>query len=271
MTEPVPRNTLATPTHPRSPLHWLGSMVGLRRTLTVDGVQYRPRQSDPRHPRSRQAQCDHEVVFPSGERMRIRPTAQRVYPDLIGQRAPSFLPVLERIIRPGWRIALLASGTGQTAWWLGLLAGPSGSVVALERDGESVHYARRRYARAGSFPTNIAFEIGSIESLAGELDASFDAVIAPGLPDDLTAQPHATERACDPAAQRARAARELGRVLAPGGWLIGPAALVGDAIPKSAPATTRAEPLGDHLVLMQRPLPSDPPPPPASGPPASDD
>ena len=68
----------------------------------------------------------------------------------------------EGLPEPGERRALAAR------------VGPSGAVVALDPDHESIRYARRRYT-----DSNIAWEIGGIGSLEGELDGSFDVVIAP--------------------------------------------------------------------------------------------
>lgn len=224
----------------RPPLGWIGSALGLGRTLTVQGVRYRQLRTSPGSAGRRV--CEYAVRFPQGDRMRIRPTPHRIYPDLIGRTAPPLLPILERIITPGQRVALLGSGTGQDAWWIGMLVGPSGGVVALERDGESVRYARRRYLQAVQ-PLPIAYEIGGIESLRGELDSSFDSII---VNESAGHSPPETD------AQHIR--RELVRVLMPGGWLLGPTPIVspGDASsPLDAPPTPMPSARG--LTLVRKP------------------
>lgn len=176
-------------------------VVGLRRPLLVDGVTFLERGGEPlRRALSERGKGfkDYSVEFPSGEPMRIRATAQRYYPDVVGQRMPVLARVIESLARPGMRVLILNAGTGQAAAWTALCVGASGGVVALERDGESVRFSRRRYPAA-----NISFEIGGVEALSGELDGAFEGVLALGP---------------------VESPREAWRVVAEGGWM-----LTGDA------------------------------------------
>tara|TARA_R110002111_G_scaffold52086_3_gene90980 strand:+ start:197 stop:631 length:435 start_codon:yes stop_codon:yes gene_type:complete len=59
---------------------------------------------------------------------------------------------------------------------LGGFVGPSGGVVAVHRDGESIRFARQRWRC-----DHLAFELGWIETLEGELDGSFDVAVAVDL------------------------------------------------------------------------------------------
>lgn len=186
-------------------------LLGLRDTISVDGVRYVERTHEPlRRAISRKGRGykDYEVTFRSGERMRIRYTPSRVYADIAGPSALSPYRPADALIRPGSRLLVIDAGTGFGAAWLVQRVGPAGAVVALEEDGESSHYANRRY----TLP-NVAFERGSTESLRGELDGSFDGVVALAM----------LRRDHD---ERAAQILELWRVLKPGGWMLlgGPAA-----------------------------------------------
>lgn len=189
-------------------------LLGLRDSVTVEGVRYVERTHEPlRRAISRKGKGykDYEVTFRSGERMRIRFTPDRVYGDLIGGSALALYRPADEQIRPGMRLLVLGAGTGYGAAWLATRVGPSGAIVALEEDGESSHYASRRY----DLP-NVAFERGSTEALGGELDGSFDGVVAVGV---LTEQ----------ALRNGRIA-ELWRVLKPGGWMIVGGSAAGESI-----------------------------------------
>lgn len=136
--------------------------------------------------------------------MRIRATRARLYDDLEPDPRVELVRVLDRIVRPGDRVLALGSGTGAAARQLARLVGPSGGVVALDRDGESVRFARQRYK-----DPQIGFELGWIETLAGELDRAFDAVVAVDMLRDATNQ-----------IERARNTLELIRVIRPEGHLL---------------------------------------------------
>ncbi|MBX3367763.1 MAG: methyltransferase domain-containing protein [Phycisphaeraceae bacterium] len=190
-------------------------LLGLRDTITVDGVRYVERTHEPlRRALSKKGRGykDYEVTFRSGERMRIRYAPSRIYADIAGASALAPYRPADTLIRPGARLLVIDAGTGFGAAWLVQRVGPAGAIVALEEDGESSHYAIRRY----TLP-NVAFERGSTESLRGELDGSFDGVVALAV----------LRREHD---DRAAQILELWRVLKPGGWMLlgGPAA--GEAI-----------------------------------------
>lgn len=185
-------------------------LLGLRDIVIVEGVRYVERTHEPlRRAISKKGRGfkDYEVTFRSGERMRVRFTSERVYADLVGGSALALYRPADAHIRPGMRLLVLGAGTGCGPAWLAGRVGPSGAIVALEEDGESSHYAPRRYPLP-----NVAFERGAIDALGGELDGSFDGVVAIGL-------------LADHGARNARL-RELWRVLKPGGWMMvgGPAA-----------------------------------------------
>ena len=185
-------------------------LLGLRDSVTIDGVRYVERTHEPlRRATSRKGRGfkDYEVTFRGGERMRIRFTLDRVYADLVGGSALSAYRPADDSIRPGMRVLVLGAGTGFGPAWLAGRVGPSGAVVALEEDGESAHFATRRY----QLP-NVAFERGSTDALGGEVDGSFDGVVAISILADQ--------------GLRGVRLKEIWRVLKPGGWLMvgGPAA-----------------------------------------------
>ncbi len=182
--------------------------------MTIDGVRYVERTHEPlRRAISQKGRGfkDYEVTFRSGERMRIRYTPARVYADLIGPSSLApYLPA-DGLIRPGARLLVLDAGTGFGASWLAQRVGPAGAIVALEEDGESWHFASRRYQNA-----NVAIERGSTESLGGELDGSFDGVVALSVLANHTL--------------RGTRLLELWRVLKPGGWMLAGGPAAGEAI-----------------------------------------
>ncbi len=205
-------SSLALGPAPRSRVGRLLSRWGqqLRRTLGLlgsvhapGGVTYREFTPEPLSralSRKGRGYKDFRVVFPDGSKMLIRATSRRVFADL----APT--PLLDRyrriegLLAPGMRILEMGCSTGYGAVWLAQRLGPSGAVVALDDDDQAVSFAQRRYRLP-----NVSFETSRPDSLAGETDGAFDAVIAPcalaGNPGD------------------AAAIAELWRVLAPGGWL----------------------------------------------------
>jgi len=146
------------------------------RTLVVDDVRYRERSTEPLH-RALSARGsghkDYDVLFADQAPMRIRCTVQRLYADIVGPQVLAPYRLGDPIVRPGMRVLDVRCGTGAGAAHLAARVGPSGAIVALDPDHESVRYARRRYRAA-----NVSFEIGGVESLSGELDGSFDAIVA---------------------------------------------------------------------------------------------
>jgi ubiquinone/menaquinone biosynthesis C-methylase UbiE len=152
------------------------SLLGLRRRFVVAGVRYTERTFEPlRRALSRKGsgRKDYDVLFPDGSRQRIRATPWRVYADLTPPRLLALYELSESLLRPGMRVLDLACSTGWSADWIARQLGPSGTVVALDRDREAVTYALARY-RAGA----IAFEQGFVESLSGELDGALSGAIA---------------------------------------------------------------------------------------------
>jgi len=113
-----------------------------------------------------------EVMFPSGEITRVRPGPERVYHDLDPDPRHDAAGGLAELVLPGDRVLILGSGTGESAGVLAEAVGSTGAIVALEHDGESVRFARRRYPHG-----HCAHEIGGWRSLGGELDGAFDAAM----------------------------------------------------------------------------------------------
>lgn len=156
-------------------------VLGLRRTIRVDGVRYRERTRDPLRrslTRAGGGVKEYDVRFPPGPgrkraTMRIRCTPERMYADVGPTRRPALYGRLRELVRPGMRVFELGCGTGAGTERLGVLVGPSGGVVAVDRDRESIRFARQRYLSA-----QLGFEIGWTETLAGELDGAFEVVVA---------------------------------------------------------------------------------------------
>lgn len=150
---------------------------------------------------ARRAEKAYRVTFPDGSKQIIRCTATDVYADLMGSVGLEHYFPLATLIRPGSRILEIGAGTGYRAAWLSSIAGPSGSVVAVGNSSETIEFAQKRYRRP-----NIAFEVGSAQTLSGETDFAFDAVIVSATIDD--------------GPESGSIVRELWRVLRPGGLLV---------------------------------------------------
>lgn len=179
-------------------------LLGFHPSLVVAGVRYRERGRESLRralsPRGSGVK-EYDVEFPDGKRTRIRCTPDRLYADLSGAlNTPAYL-ACDPLIRPGMRLLDAACGTGYGAAWLAERVGPSGAVVALDRDLESIRYARLRYPLG-----NVSFEPGGVESVMGETDGAFAGVFACGVP--LRGQ------------DATRIVGEWWRLIAPGGWLM---------------------------------------------------
>ena len=96
-------------------------------------------------------------------------------------------------MRHGGGTALLAQSVG-----------PSGGVIAVDRDGESIRFARQRHRS-----DHCAFELGWVESVEGEIDGSFEAIVCVDLLREVSNTP-----------EGARVIVEVGRVTRPGGILV---------------------------------------------------
>jgi SAM-dependent methyltransferase len=178
--------------------------LGLRQSFRISGVRYRECSSGSlRHSLSRKGPGfkEFDAVFPDGSSMRIRCTPQRLYADLTRSPVLDLYKAPVSHVRPGMRVLIPQGGTGFAGAWAGSLVAPSGAVVSLETDAESIEYAQRRYALP-----NVSFEQGGVEALAGETDGAFDGVIAVE-----TLAPIDEER---------RYLAELWRLTRPGGWLM---------------------------------------------------
>ena len=159
----------------------------------------------------------YRVTFPDGSKMLIHHTNTRIYTDIAttSPHRAACEPALQRL-RPGQRVLIIPGGTGDLANAASQRVGPSGAVVSLDTDDESVRYATRRYRR-----NNIAFEVGKTDSLAGEVNGSFDAVICISPTD----QPHNLSSNIDPEEYKRAEFKEteqlteLWRVVADGGWM----------------------------------------------------
>lgn len=225
-----------------APWGWLRVLLGIRRAVWIDQTRYKELGAEPLdHALSRRGSGakEYRVRFADGRRMIIAATRQRHYADLVGPRGLEIYQALGAALRPGMRVVALESGTGYIGQWLSEAVGPSGAVVALDSDSESVRYARNRYRL-----DNVSFESGSIDSLGGETASAFDAAVA------ICALP------ADDAAPTI--VRELWRVLAPGGRLVVATELpqAGDPVAGAPGALRLAPPALRELVT--RALDDDP-------------
>ncbi|MEN0020569.1 MAG: methyltransferase domain-containing protein, partial [Planctomycetota bacterium] len=193
----------------------LGKLVtGHRGGVSAPGVRFIERDT---RPVGAGLSKSYDVVFDAAPAMRVTLTLERPYADIVGRGAFEFYEAIASAVRPGARLLDAKCSTGFGAWTLAKLVGASGAVVAIDTDHECVRFARRRYGRSGGASDgpsegrelNLGIELGSPEpgksALAGELDGSFDAVVA------VDAVSMASGEATT---------RELWRVVAPGGWLL---------------------------------------------------
>jgi SAM-dependent methyltransferase len=191
-------------------LRYIG--VYKRTTTMQDGVKYRERSGIS----LRRALSDagpgvkeYDVRLPwldfDGRRgMRIRYTKSRMYAD-VGHdpRVVLYAQFLEQIC-PGMRVLELGCGTGGGSALLAQAVGPSGGIVAVDRDGESIRFARQRHRS-----DHCSFELGWIEALEGEINGAFEAVVCVDL-----------LRGTKDTPEGARVIVEVGRVVRQGGLLV---------------------------------------------------
>ncbi|MDQ3045675.1 MAG: methyltransferase domain-containing protein [Chloroflexota bacterium] len=120
-----------------------------------------------------------------------------------------FAPVVDRVVAradliAGQRVLDLGTGTGAVAERSAALVGPTGRVVGVDISEEMLALAQRRVKVRCL--ENVKFHVGRAESLPAE-DATFDAVLA--------------SLSLMFVLNRAAAAREIARVLRPGGRFVG--------------------------------------------------
>src|SRR4030095_16534747 len=84
------------------------------------------------------------------------------------RQAARVAPITERFFReagigPGQRVLDLGSGVGDVAMLVARLVGPTGEVVAIERDRKSVAKARTRVTEAGF--RNVSFNESGVDEI----------------------------------------------------------------------------------------------------------
>jgi ubiquinone/menaquinone biosynthesis C-methylase UbiE len=104
------------------------------------------------------------------------------------RQAAIFDPFTERLFRdaglgPGQRVLDIGSGVGDVAMLAARLVGPSGALVAVERDPATLAAARSRTAEAGF--GNVSFIEGDVASVTSDepFDAAVGRLILQYLPD----------------------------------------------------------------------------------------
>jgi ubiquinone/menaquinone biosynthesis C-methylase UbiE len=106
-------------------------------------------------------------------------------------------------VQPGNRVLDIGCGPGYFARMLAEAVGPQGSVVGIDAAPEMIDHARRKARHLA----NIRFDTGAAEALAFP-DSSFDVVVSSLMMHHI------------PSELRLQAAREMRRVLRPGGALL---------------------------------------------------
>ncbi len=106
------------------------------------------------------------------------------------RQAAQLAPLTERFFReagigPGHRVLELGSGMGDVAMLVARLVGPSGEVLGIERDANSIKIAQSRIAEAGL--RNVSFSQSDISQLQGEkkFDAAVGRFILQYIPDPV--------------------------------------------------------------------------------------
>ena len=106
------------------------------------------------------------------------------------QQAARVAPITERFFReagiaPGQRVLDLGSGVGDVAMLAARLVGPSGQVVAIERDPKSIAKASARVTEAGFH--NVSFNESNVNEILDEkpFDAAVGRFILMYLPDPV--------------------------------------------------------------------------------------
>jgi SAM-dependent methyltransferase len=108
--------------------------------------------------------------------------------ERLTRQAAQLEPITERLFRaagigPGQRVVELGSGAGDVAMLVARIVGPSGEVVGVERNADSVRYATARVAKSGL--RNVRFtqtDVGQIKD-AQPFDAAVGRLILQFVPD----------------------------------------------------------------------------------------
>jgi SAM-dependent methyltransferase len=132
----------------------------------------------------------------------------RMVPVYIREIDKRFVPIVERVVeradlKPGQHALDLGTGTGSVALRAAQAVAPNGRITALDISPDMLALARRR---AASAQANITFVEGRAEAIPAESE-SIDAVLA--------------SLSLMYVIDREAAAREIARVLRPGGRLVG--------------------------------------------------
>jgi len=131
------------------------------------------------------------------------------YPEMYQREVDKrFVPVVQQVIRraalaPGKRVLDLGTGTGSVALQAASLVAPSGEVLAVDLSPAMLAVAQQRAGAMGV--ENVRFREGRAEVIPAA-DGAFDVVLA--------------SLSLMYAVDRAAAAREIARVLCPGGQLV---------------------------------------------------
>ena len=106
------------------------------------------------------------------------------------RQAARVAPITERFFReagvgPGQRVLDLGSGVGDVAMLVARMVGPSGEVVAVERDRNSIAKANARVTEAGFH--NVSFNESNVNEILDEkpFDAAVGRFILMYLPDPV--------------------------------------------------------------------------------------
>ncbi|HEU0273948.1 MAG TPA: class I SAM-dependent methyltransferase [Candidatus Udaeobacter sp.] len=110
--------------------------------------------------------------------------------DRLIRQAACIAPITERFFReagvgPGQRVLELGSGVGDVAMLVARLVGPSGEVVAIERDPRSIAKASARVTEAGF--RNVKFNESNVDEILDQkpFDAALGRFILMYLPDPV--------------------------------------------------------------------------------------
>src|SRR5215468_253615 len=111
--------------------------------------------------------------------------------DRLIRQAAQLAPLTERFFRdagigPGQSVLELGSGMGDVAMLVARIVGPSGEVVGVERDANSIQFAESRVAQAGM--KNVSFTQSDISQLSTErkFHAAVGRFILQYLPDPVS-------------------------------------------------------------------------------------